>query len=135
MLAKKEAIAVTVERLDNSWVQSTRSSSRSEDYCMAFTRVATLGEIGPGTSRQVILNGRKLALFNVEGAIYAIDDTCPHRGASLSEGECEGTEVMCLWHGARFDLKTGSHLGPPAQTGVLSFKVQIIGNEVLVETP
>jgi len=102
---------------------------------MAFTKVATVEEIAPGTARQVTINGRKLALFNVGGAIYAIDDTCSHRGAPLSEGECEGTEVICPWHGARFDLSSGSHLSPPARAGVAAFKVQIVGNEVHVDLP
>ena len=102
---------------------------------MAFIKVTTLEEIAPGTAKQVSLNGRKVALFNVNGTIYAIDDTCSHRGAPLSEGECEGAEVTCPWHGARFDLATGSSLSPPARTGVTPFKVQIVGNEVQVDLP
>src|SRR5205823_1884293 len=102
---------------------------------MPFTKVATLDEISSGTARQVTVNGRTLALFNIEGVVYAIDDTCPHRGAPLSEGECEGTEITCPWHGARFDLTTGSHLSPPARAGVTAFKVQVVGNEVQVDVP
>ena len=102
---------------------------------MAFTKVATTDEITPGTAKQVTVNGRKLALFNVDGTVYAIDDTCTHRGAPLSEGTCEGAEVVCPWHGARFDLTTGSVLSPPARTGVVAFKVQVVGNEVQVDVP
>jgi nitrite reductase (NADH) small subunit/3-phenylpropionate/trans-cinnamate dioxygenase ferredoxin subunit len=76
-----------------------------------------------------------VGLYNVEGTYYAIDDTCPHRGAPLSEGECEGTIVVCPWHGAQFDVTNGSHLCPPASQGVASFKVQVIGDEVQVDVP
>jgi nitrite reductase/ring-hydroxylating ferredoxin subunit len=100
---------------------------------MAFTKVATVEEIPPGTGRQVVLAGRKLAVFYSDGVFYAIDDTCPHRGASLSEGEVHGTEVTCPWHAADFDLRTGAHLCPPARTGVKAYQVQVVGNEVQVE--
>ena len=97
---------------------------------MAFIKVATVAEVPPGSAKQVSVQGKTLALFNVEGMIYAIENVCPHRGAPLSEGECEGTEVVCPWHGARFDMKTGAHLSPPAPRGVTAFKVQVVGDEV-----
>jgi 3-phenylpropionate/trans-cinnamate dioxygenase ferredoxin component len=100
---------------------------------MAFTRVAAVEELPPGTAKQVTGNGKRVAIFNVDGSFYAVDDTCTHRGAPLSEGICQGAEVTCPWHGARFDLKTGSHLSPPAQTGVASYPVQIVGNEIQVD--
>jgi nitrite reductase/ring-hydroxylating ferredoxin subunit len=83
----------------------------------------------------VVINGRKLALFNLGGNIYAIEDTCPHRGAPLSEGECDGTTVICPWHGASFDLTSGAVLSPPASSGVMAFKVQLVGNEVQIDLP
>ena len=100
---------------------------------MAFIKVSTLEEIAPGTAKQVSLNGRKVALFNVNGTIYAIDDTCSHRGAPLSEGECEGAEVTCPWHGARFNLSTGEHLCPPANRSVKAYQVQVVGNDVQID--
>jgi nitrite reductase/ring-hydroxylating ferredoxin subunit len=102
---------------------------------MAFTRVGKLDGVPPGTAKQVTVGGRILALFNVNGTIYAIDDTCPHRGASLWEGYCERNEVTCPWHGARFDLTTGAHLSPPAQKGVTAYKVQVVGGEIEVDVP
>src|SRR5437588_7143435 len=102
---------------------------------MAFTKLAAVGELPPGTAKQVTVNQRKVGLFNIDGTIYAIDDTCTHRGGFLSEGECDGSEVICPWHGARFDLATGSPLSPPARTGVATFKVQIVGDEVQVDLP
>jgi nitrite reductase/ring-hydroxylating ferredoxin subunit len=102
---------------------------------MAFTKVATIEELPAGTARAVVINGRKLALFNLGGNLYAIEDTCPHRGAPLSEGECDGTTVICPWHGASFDLSTGAVLSPPASSGVMAFKVQLVGNEVQIDVP
>lgn len=102
---------------------------------MAFTKVATIEELPAGTAKAVVVNGRKLALFNLGGNIYAIEDTCPHRGAPLSEGECDGTTVICPWHGASFDLTSGAVLSPPASSGVMAFKVQLVGNEVQIDLP
>jgi nitrite reductase/ring-hydroxylating ferredoxin subunit len=102
---------------------------------MAFTKVATLQEVTAGRSRQVTVNNRKLALFNVGGTIYALDDTCPHRGAPLWEGEVDQQEVTCPWHGARFSLTSGAVLCPPAHTGVASYKVQVVGDDIQVDLP
>src|SRR5581483_7308521 len=100
---------------------------------MAFTKVATVGEVPAGRGKQVTVNGRRLALFKVGGAYYAIDDTCPHRGAPLSEGDVEGSEVVCPWHAASFDLTTGAHLSPPATSGVACFPVRVVGDEIQVD--
>ena len=100
---------------------------------MAFTKVAKVQEVPPGAAKQITVQGRPVGLYNVGGSFYALEDTCPHRGASLSEGVCEGTEVICPWHGARFDLTSGSHLSPPAPRGVAAFKVQIVGDEIHID--
>jgi nitrite reductase (NADH) small subunit/3-phenylpropionate/trans-cinnamate dioxygenase ferredoxin subunit len=102
---------------------------------MAFTKVATVGEVPPGKAKQMQIQGRILALFNVAGVFFAIDDTCPHRGAPLSEGEVHGTEVICPWHATSFDLITGAHLCPPARSDVKAYKVQLIGDDVQVDLP
>jgi len=102
---------------------------------MALTKVSNVQELPPGTAKQVTINGHKLAVFNVGGKFYAIDDTCTHRGAPLWEGECEGEEVTCPWHGARFALPTGAALSPPASRGVSSYKVEIVGDELKVNLP
>ena len=100
---------------------------------MAFTKAATVADIPAGKGKCVTVNGRKVALFNVNGTFYAIDDTCTHRGGPLSEGDLDGTEVTCPWHGARFNIQTGANMSPPAPTGVASYKVQVVGSEVQVD--
>src|SRR6266700_495243 len=98
-----------------------------------FVKAAKSDEIAPGQGKMVELNGKKIAIFNVEGAFYAIDDTCTHRGGPLSQGVVSGTTVTCPWHRAQFDLKTGGVLTPPAPQGVASYKVVVEGDNVSIE--
>ena len=77
--------------------------------------------------------GRKIALFELDGSYYAIDDTCTHVGGPLGEGTLEGEVVTCPWHGAGFNVKTGELTGPPARSNVGTYAVKIEGNDVLVE--
>src|ERR1039458_3152627 len=72
--------------------------------------------------------GKSIAIFRLGGAYYAIENTCPHRGGPLSEGEVEDDVVTCPWHGSRFNIKTGALLTPPAREGVKSFPVRIAGD-------
>lgn len=95
--------------------------------------VATLSDLPPGSCRQVDAAGRPLALFNVNGTIYAIHGTCTHRGGPLGEGELEGLVVTCPWHGAQFDVTTGQVVGPPAPRSVPAYKVVVEGNLIKVE--
>jgi nitrite reductase/ring-hydroxylating ferredoxin subunit len=82
----------------------------------------------------VEVGGEKIAIFNFAGS-YAIENTCPHRGGPLAEGTLEGEEVICPWHGSRFNVKTGAVLTPPAPRGVKSFPVRVTGNDIEVEIP
>jgi len=100
---------------------------------MAFRKVATVSEVPQGKGKQLTVDGSKVALFNVSGTFYAIDDTCPHRGGPLSAGTVSGKEVACPWHGAKFDVGSGAFLSPPAQSGVKSYPVQVVGDEVQID--
>jgi 3-phenylpropionate/trans-cinnamate dioxygenase ferredoxin subunit len=75
----------------------------------------------------------RIALFNLGGTFYAIDDTCPHRGGPLSQGFIQGDVVVCPWHGARFRLGTGEVLSPPAQQGVACYPVRVHGQDIEIE--
>jgi nitrite reductase/ring-hydroxylating ferredoxin subunit len=97
------------------------------------TRVASLAEVPPGTGRQVQVSGRALAIYNVDGTMYAVDGTCTHRGGPLGESKLVGTVVTCPWHGARFDVTTGAVVGPPASRSVLSHRVTVEGDSIFVE--
>src|SRR5262245_29249951 len=100
---------------------------------MAFMTVAKVGEIAEGQGKQITIGDKTLALFHCPGSYYAIDNTCPHRGAPLAEGFVEQGEVTCPWHGARFDLKTGAHLCPPAPRGVTAYPVQVVGLDIQID--
>jgi 3-phenylpropionate/trans-cinnamate dioxygenase ferredoxin subunit len=98
-----------------------------------FVKLATTDEMANQSARCVEVEGLKIALFKSEDAFCALSDTCSHRGGPLSEGDVEGTEVTCPWHGAKFDLRTGAVLGPPAQTGVKSYPVRVTGRDIEAE--
>ncbi len=98
-------------------------------------KVADANDLPPGTAKAVDAEGRRIALFNRGGDYFAIDDACTHRGGPLSEGEVKDTVVTCPWHGATYDITTGNVLGPPAPEGVVSYKVQVDGNDIKVELP
>jgi len=98
-----------------------------------FVKVATTDEIAPESGKQVEVNGKQIALFNLDGNFYAIDNTCTHRGGPLAEGFVEGEEVTCPWHGARYNIKTGAVLSPPAPQGVAKYNVRLQGNDVEIE--
>ena len=98
-----------------------------------FLKAASIGDLAPGDAKCVEVAGKKIALFNLEGSFYAIDDTCTHRGGPLSEGEVSGEKVTCPWHGAVYNIKTGAVLGPPAPHGVASDPVRVQGSDVEVE--
>ena len=98
-------------------------------------QVAQTKDLEPGQGRAIEVEDKKIALFNIDGSYYAIDDACTHVGAPLSEGSVEGTVVTCPWHGARFDVTNGEVLGPPAGTAVGSYKVQENGDAISIEVP
>lgn len=95
--------------------------------------VAKASELGTGQAKVVEVKGQAIAVFNVGGKFYAIEDTCPHVGGPLSEGEFQGTTVTCPWHGAQFDVTTGKVLAPPADEAVKSYSVHVEGDEIQVE--
>ncbi len=98
-----------------------------------FIKVAVTGDIQPNQGKLVEVQEKKIALFNLEGKYYAIDNTCTHRGGPLCEGELQGDEVTCPWHGAKFKVTSGDVLSPPAPQGVKCFLVRVTGNDLEVE--
>ena len=101
-----------------------------------FIKVATVDEIPVGGAKLVEVDFVRVALFNLAGEIYAIEDVCTHDGGPLVEGKVvNGCEVMCPRHGARFDIRTGNALSFPAFEPTKSYAVQIDGNDVWIEQP
>lgn len=77
-------------------------------------RIGQAADVPVGTGRVVEAAGRTLAVFNVDGTFYAIDNECSHRGGPLGEGDLEGSIVLCPWHAWRWDVSTGANVNNPA---------------------
>ena len=95
-------------------------------------KVASKKDVPPGEARIVRVKESEVALFNVNGNFYAIDNVCPHRGGPLAEGALDGCIVTCPWHGWQFDVTTGALAMNPAEK-LKCFKVRVKGDDVLVE--
>ena len=98
-----------------------------------FIKVAKADEVAPGQAKCVEVNDKEIALFNIGGSFYAIDNTCTHVGGPLSEGELEGAQVTCPWHGGVFDVTTGEVLGPPPGRAVNRYNVRVDGSDIEIE--
>lgn len=100
------------------------------------TYIKALGihEVPPGSMRTVRVGGKTIALANVDGEVFAIDDTCSHAQCSLgSEGFMEGHVVTCGCHGAQFDVTNGKVMSMPAVVDVVSYQIKIEGSDVLIQ--
>lgn len=97
-----------------------------------FVKVCKKSDVPEGRGKTVDVNGKAVAIFNVEGNFYAISDTCVHRGGPLGEGEVEGKTVVCPWHGWRYDVTTGSNELNPS-ISVQKYPIRVEGDDVLVE--
>jgi nitrite reductase/ring-hydroxylating ferredoxin subunit len=96
--------------------------------------IGRVGDVPAGQGQVVDADGRALAVFNVGGTCYAIDNACPHRGGPLGEGDLDGTSVACPWHAWRWDVTTGASVNNPA-VRVASFPVTVERDQVFVELP
>jgi nitrite reductase/ring-hydroxylating ferredoxin subunit len=94
--------------------------------------VCPTSALPPGESARVTVDV-PIAVFNVDGEFYAIDDTCTHQDASLADGWLEGCSVECPLHASCFDLRTGMPSGPPAKTPVRTHRVTVVDGTVYVQ--
>jgi 3-phenylpropionate/trans-cinnamate dioxygenase ferredoxin subunit len=118
---------------------------------MAKHVVATADELPPNSRKLVTVKGRAIAIFNVEGELFALTNRCPHRGGSLCDGKLTGLvesdepghysysragEILrCPWHGWEFDIRTGKSWCAPDQVRTRSYNVAIESGEAVVEGP
>ena len=99
---------------------------------MAFLRAARKDEIPAGSIREFQVNGTTLAIANVSGSFYAIDNTCLHRGGPLGQGEVEDSVVTCPWHGWQYDVTTGKVTMNPS-IGVKTYPLEVHGEDIFVD--
>lgn len=101
-----------------------------------FVRVASQADIPSGGRKLVEIDGVRVAVFNLDGELYAIEDVCTHDGGPLVEGEVvNGCQVQCPRHGARFDIRTGAALSMPAFEATNTYAVEVDGDDIYVEKP
>ncbi len=103
---------------------------RGEIAMEEFICVAKTSDLLEGTGKLVEVGGKRIALFYDGNDYRAIEDECPHRGGPLSDGEINGNEVSCPWHGARFDIRDGKALSPPAPSNVTAYPVRVDGENI-----
>lgn len=96
-------------------------------------KIAKITDLSPGTGNVFEIDGYSIALFNIAGEFYAIDNICPHKGGALGEGKLKGEIVTCPQHGARFNVKTGALIFPPARTGVKVFTTKVVEKDIFLE--
>ena len=96
-----------------------------DEATIAWVEVGAASEVPAGAHRVYEVEGRFVAVYNVGGELYAVEDLCTHDGNPLSDGPVEDHEVICARHGARFCLRTGAALSPPAYEPVATFPVAV----------
>jgi len=96
-----------------------------------FVKACPAAEIPPGSGKTLAVGGKEIAVFNVDGTFYAVDNECPHRGGPLGEGDLEGCVLTCPWHAWQFDLKTGESLTDDSR--VTTYAVKEEGADLFVE--
>lgn len=104
---------------------------------MKPTPLCPADEVWEGAIRQAVLpDGRKLALYRLDGELYATDDTCTHGAASLSEDGCVvGDKVECSWHNGQFEIRTGAACAMPCADALKTWPLQIVDGQVCVLLP
>ena len=99
-----------------------------------WTRVAPVSEILPGDFASAEIDGIFVAVYTIDGEFFALDDLCTHDGGGLAGGEIEDHQVICPRHGARFCLRTGKALTPPAYEPVRSYPTRVVDGFVEVRS-
>lgn len=97
--------------------------------------VSLEADLPPGSRRVVDVDGVAVAVFNLDGRFYAIEDVCTHDGGELASGSWEGEAIVCPRHGARFSIRTGEVLAPPAYEAVAVMAVRVVAGKVQVKDP
>ncbi len=95
-----------------------------------FVKACATSDVAPGTAKQVSVEGKELAVFNIDGTFRVIDNECPHRGGPLAEGDIEGCLVTCPWHAWQFDVTSGESVTDDMK--VATYEVKVDGDAVLV---
>jgi nitrite reductase (NADH) small subunit/3-phenylpropionate/trans-cinnamate dioxygenase ferredoxin subunit len=107
-------------------------SAPMADASAPYVAVARVRDVPPGTATTVEVEGHTLALANVEGTFWAVQNQCPHAGGPLGEGKLDGWSLQCPLHAATFDVRNGEVLGGPATTAASVYPVKVENGAVVV---
>jgi 3-phenylpropionate/trans-cinnamate dioxygenase ferredoxin component len=99
-----------------------------------FVHACAAAEVPRGGLRRVEINGEPVVIVRANGEFYAMSDVCSHDEVALSDGDLEGTTLECWLHGARFDVRTGRPMCPPATNYVPVYHVKLESDQVYVST-
>lgn len=100
---------------------------------MTEIKIATVKDIKDGGAKVISVSGKTLALFNINGEFFAVDNACLHKGGPLGEGAVEGSVVTCPLHGWKYDVTSGQCVFPAAHLKLNSYKVRIKGEDIFIE--
>ncbi len=101
-----------------------------------FISVAKISDLPPGTCKSIDTEEWGVALFNIDGQIHALDNTCPHAGGPLGEGSIEGEYIACPWHGWKFHIPSGTcQKNPTPSLNVPCFDVRIVDGTIQIAKP
>jgi len=98
-----------------------------------WVKAAERGALGDGDVIGVIVDGKEIALYDIEGQIFATDDICTHAYAKLSDGWFDKGEIECPLHAGRFDARTGKATAPPCVDDLKTYEVRVAGGEIQVK--
>jgi naphthalene 1,2-dioxygenase system ferredoxin subunit len=98
-----------------------------------WVKVAARGDLGENEIIGVVIAGKEIAVYDLDGALYATDDVCTHAYARLSDGWLDRGEIECPLHAGRFDVKTGAATAPPCVDAIKTYEVRQVGDELQVK--
>ena len=98
-----------------------------------WVRAAGNGDVAEGEVIGVAVSGRDIAIYNIDGELFATDDICTHAYARLSDGWLDRNEIECPLHAGRFDIKTGAATSPPCVDPIKTYEVRVAGDEIQVK--
>lgn len=98
-----------------------------------WVTVASRADLAENEIIGVVVGGREIALYDLDGTLYATDDVCTHAYAKLSDGWLDRGEIECPLHAGRFDVKTGAATAPPCVDAIKTYEIRLVGEEVQVK--
>ena len=102
---------------------------------MPLIDIGVAADFPEGCGVAIVVGGRRLAVFRTGGALYAVDNLCPHRRFPLHDGVVAGLTIRCRTHGSCFRLDSGELVRGPARRGIAAYRIDVVGERVVVDLP